>query len=365
VTLPILTQAELGRATLARQLLLERAPFTPLEAVERLLGMQAQVPRPPFVGLWTRLARFEREDLVRLAVERKVVRATLMRVTLHLMSTEDFLRFRPVLAEMLRGALGYVKDHLPDIDVPATLAAARQLLEERPRAFDEIRPALLERGLTGHDRALGLLVRMLLPLVQLPSGARWGWVARAPFATAESWLGRPLGEGAGREELVRRYLAAFGPASVADAGAWSGMKGLRPVFEALRPQLACFRDEAGRELFDLPDAPRPGADTPAPPRFLPDFDNLVLGHDDRGRFMRREERSRIVSKNLQVAATFLLDGRVAGIWRCEVKRKVATLYLEPFVPLTGARLKALEAEALPLLRFLEEDASDHVMAVRS
>jgi hypothetical protein len=327
--------------------------------------MQAQVARPPFVGLWTRLAAFDGTELLRLAAERRVVRATLMRGTIHLMSREDYLRFRPTLATMLRGALVYVKDYLPDIDVEATLAAARELLEERPRAFDEIRPALQARGRAGHDRAQGLLVRMLLPLVQLPSEARWGWDTKAPFALAERWLGQPLGEGAGEKELMRRYLAAFGPASVADAGAWSGMKGLRAVFEELRPELVTFRDEAGRELFDLPDAPRPPGDAPAPARFLPDFDNLVLAHDDRSRFMRREERSRIVTKNLLVAATFLLDGRVAGIWRSEVKRKVATLYLEPFAPLTRAQLKALEAEALPLLRFLEEDASDHVMAVRA
>jgi len=355
----VLTRAELSRATLARQMLLERADLPPLEAVERLAGMQAQVPRPPYVGLWTRLAGFRREQLTRLVNERRLVRGTLMRGTLHLVSAEDYLAFRPALQPVLDGYRSYVKDYLHEIRMEPTLRAARELLRERPRAFDEIRADLVASGITGHDRALGLIVRMCLPLVQLPSETRWGYDAKAPFALAEDWLGRPVDVEPRPEALVKRYLAAFGPASIADACAWSGLRGLKPVFDRLRGELVTFRDEHGRELFDLPDAPRPAGEVPAPARFLPEFDNLVLAHDDRGRVMDREHRSRIVSRNLLVAATFLVDGYVAGTWKVELKRKVATLRLQPFGTLRKKDLASLEKEALPLLRFLEEDARDY------
>jgi hypothetical protein len=361
---PILTLRDLSRATLARQMLLAREDVEVVTAIERVFGLQAQVPRPPFVGLWTRLKRFRREALLRALVEREVVRATMMRGTLHLMSTSDFRRFRPTLQPMLDGALVYMKDHLHELQMEPTLLAARELLEERPRPFDEIRPALVERGLPGNERAMGLAVRMLLPLVQLPSAeATWGFDTKAPFGLAESWIGDVSGEAAELTELVRRYLAAFGPASVSDAAAWSGFKGLRPAFETIRGELLVFRDEAGRELFDLPDAPRPPGDTPAPVRFLPDFDNLVLAHDDRSRVVPPEHRKRIVTKNLLVAATFLLDGFVAGTWKVEVKRRVATLVLTPFGPLVNRDVASLEKEGLALLRFLEEDAADYAVRI--
>ena len=361
---PALTLAELNRATLARQMLLERAGASPLQAVEQLCGLQAQLARPPFVALWSRLASFARGDLAALALGRQVVRGTFYRGTLHLVSSTDYVRFRPVLQPLLDGGLVHVKDHLAELQLDATLQAARALLDERPRAFDEIRTALVDQGLPGNERAMGLAVRMLMPLVQLPSDAAWGWDGKAPFAAAETWLGRSIqADEAGLPALVLRYLAAFGPASVADAGAWSGMKGLRSVFDALRPRLLTFQDPAGRELFDLPDAPRPPADTPVPARFLPEFDSVVLGHDDRGRFMDREHRARVVSKNLQVAATFLLDGRVAGTWKVERRRRVATLLLQPFRPLSRREVKALEAEALPLLEFIEPDAADRAFQV--
>lgn len=355
---PVLTRAELSRATLARQMLLERAEVSPLEAVERLAGMQAQVPRPPFIGLWTRLKDFRREDLSGLIHDRRLVRGTLMRGTLHLVTAQDYRRFRPVLQPVLDLLKTYFRDHLAEIQLEATLAAARTLLEERPRPFDEIRAALTAR-LPGHDRVLGGMVRIHLPLIQVPADTRWAYDAKAPFALHEG----ELQTGTEPDELVRRYLAAFGPASVADASAWSGLKGLRPVFERLRGELAVFRDEAGRELFDLPEAPRPGGDLPAPVRYLPDFDNLVLAHDDRSRVMDREHRGRIVSKNLLVAATFLVDGYVAGTWRVEVKRKTATLVLQPFGTLRKKDLSALEREGMDLLRFVEEDAKEYAFEV--
>ena len=198
---------------------------------------------------------------------------------------------------------------------------------------------------------------MRLPLVQVPTaGARWGWDAKAPFALAETWLGAAPDAGDSTRELVRSYLAAFGPATPADATAWSGLRGLRETFDALRPELVTFRDERGRELFDLPDAPRPDPDVDAPARFLPEFDNLVLSHDDRTRVVAAEHRPRVVSRNLQVAATFLVDGFVAGTWKAERKRGAAVLTVQPFAPLAAPARRALEAEGLALLAFAEPDA---------
>jgi DNA glycosylase AlkZ-like len=191
----------------------------------------------------------------------------------------------------------------------------------------------------------------------VPIEAPWSFPVSADFATAESWLGREIStveEPA--HQLVRRYLAAFGPATVTDAQSWSALSGLKPVFEDLRPELVTFRDDKKRELFDLPEAPRPAADVPAPVRFVADFDNLVLAHVDRRRVIADEHRPKVVTKNLLVRATFLVDGFVAGLWKVERKKKVASLVLEPFQPLDKKTLKALEAEGDRLLAFQEEDA---------
>ena len=207
---------------------------------------------------------------------------------------------------------------------------ARQLLLERPRTFGELRSLLVAEFPEVNERALGFCVRMLLPLVMAPTQAAWGFPANAEFALAETWVQQPLapGDETARQNLVLRYLAAFGPASVADVQTWSGLASLKTVVEALRPQLRVFRDERRKELFDLPDAPRPAEDTPAPPRFLPEFDNLLLSHADRSRVLADEHRNLVkVQGNLRVRATFLVDGFVGGTWRTERKRATATLFL--------------------------------------
>ncbi|HEU4630021.1 MAG TPA: winged helix DNA-binding domain-containing protein, partial [Gemmatimonadaceae bacterium] len=205
-------------------------------------------------------------------------------------------------------------------------------------------------------------IRLRVPLVQLPGDTAWGWDAKAPFALAESWLGTALSDDDSPAALVRRYLAAFGPATPTDAACWLGLRGLRATFDALRPELMTFRDERGRELFDLPDAPRPDGDVDAPVRFLPEFDNLVLGHDDRTRVVAPEHRPYLFTRNLLVPATFLVDGVVAGTWTSTCKRGVATLTLTPFGKLTKPVQRELRDEGLALLRFVEEGAKDHVIA---
>jgi hypothetical protein len=352
-----LTVRQLNRATLARQMLLARRRATPLAALERLVGLQAQLPRPPFVALWSRLEGFRAEQLCRPVHARKAVRATLMRGTLHLVTTRDYLALRPTLQPVLDASMQSVLGaRTSGVDLEAVAAVVRERLDERPRSFDELRAELRASFPGGDERALAYAIRMQLPLVQVPADARWGWPGAASFAVAESWLGRRLGEGSGPGALVLRYLAAFGPAGPQDAQAWSGLRRLADTFEALRPRLVSFRDERGRELFDLPRSPRPPAGTPAPVRFLPDFDNLLLGHDDRARFLDEAHRARMATANLRVLATFLVDGRVRGTWRVERSSSAARLVADAFEPLKRAAASELRAEGQRLVRFLEPDA---------
>ena len=352
-----LTRRQLNRATLARQLLLERHPISAVEAVERLCGLQAQEAKPPYIGLWTRLEAFRGDELAEALRAREVVRATLMRATLHLMSARDYAALRASLAPALTQAMGVLGARADGLEVEKVLPAARDLLEEQPRTFNELRALLAEAFPRVNDRALGYSVRLQLPLVMVPTESRWGFPSIADFALADVWLGEPLATDDSPEPLVLRYLASFGPATAADAQTWSGLKGIKPVLERLRPQLRVFRDERGRELFDLPAAPRPDDDVPAPPRFLPEFDNLVLSHADRTRVLADEHRGAVVTKNLRVRATFLWDGFVAGTWAAEREKAMATLVLTPFEALPKTAVKALAVEGEALLRFLEEDAT--------
>jgi hypothetical protein len=353
----LLTRRRLNRATLARQMLLQRERVPAVEAVERLCGMQSQEPRPPFPGLWTRLLGFCRQDLHRALHDRTIVRGTLMRGTLHMMSAADYATHRMTLQPMLTRSLALLGPRAEGLEADEVLAVARALLGETPRTFGELRAALVELFPGVNDRALGFTVRMRLPLVMIPTEDRWGFPADARFGLAESWLGTPLSDEANLESLILRYLAAFGPATAADVQQWSGLQAIKPVLESLRPRLALFRDERGRSLFDLPDAPRPTEEIPAPPRFLPEFDNLVLSHADRTRVLADEHRAFILgAKNGRIPATFLVDGWVAGTWRVARKKQAATLAITPFATLPKRAAAALAEEGEDLLRFLEDEA---------
>ena len=360
----VLSTRALNRALLARQLLLARAELGVEEALARTAGLQAQLARPPFVGLWTRVAGFAREALVRAAHERRVVRGTAMRATIHLLAADDFVAWRAALQPMLARVsrtIAASDAHLLD-DAGALAREGRAFFAGRPATFDALRAWLRARRPGDNERALAYGIRTLLPLVQVPTDARWGWPAAADFALADEWLGRPVpvepAAGDALPQLVRRYLAAFGPAAPRDMATWSGFTGLREAFEAMRPGLVTFRDTRGRELFDLPEAPRPDEDVPAPPRFVPDYDNLVLAHEDRARIVAEEHRPRITAgKNLQVRPVFLLDGLAAGTWAIRRKGRTASLVLEPFGRLTKKAVTALAEEGDALLRFVEEDAA--------
>ncbi|MEA2559901.1 MAG: hypothetical protein QOH06_1405 [Acidobacteriota bacterium] len=359
-TAPTLTTRQLNRATLARQMLLSREPIAATAAVERLVGLQAQLARPPFVGLWTRLESFQRDDLVQPLRKRQIIRATAMRGTLHLMSAADYVALRGALQPMLtKGMQAILRERAQDLGMDALQAEARAFFGGKPATFDALRNHLKAKNPTADERAMAYAIRMHLPLVQVPTDDAWGFPAAADFALADDWLGKKVPtEEAPAHTLVRRYLAAFGPATPRDAQVWSGLQSLRGAFEELRPELVTFRDERKRELFDLPEAPRPDEETPAPVRFLPEFDNLVLAHDDRTRVIADEHRPKVTLKNLQVRATFLADGFVAGTWKVERKKKAATLVLEPFGKLAKKTLVELEREGEALLRFVEEDAPE-------
>ncbi len=342
--------AELNRATLARQLLLDRSPVRPLDAIERLVGLQAQVPRPPYIGLWSRLAEFDAQHLHDLVHGKHAVRATMMRGTIHLMSARDFLALRAALEPLLSAG---IRIHAKGTNLRAITAHAKKLM---PARFEAVRAGLAKKFPKLATPAFGYAVRSHLPLVLVPTAdARWAYPGNADFHDAETWLGSPIAAGA-VELLLRRYLAAFGPASVKDAQAWSGLRSLGPVFEAMRDSLVVLHD-GERELFDLPDAPRPAGDVPAPVRFLPEFDNLLLAYADHARMVDPARRPSLTSKNGIVAATFLVDGRVAGTWTLARTKTTATLTLVPFSTLTKATTAALEAEGEALLRWHEPDAT--------
>jgi hypothetical protein len=352
-----LTQKELNRALLARQMLLAREESPALAVIERLVGLQAQLARPPFVGLWSRSAGFVREELRALIESRQVVRATLMRCTLHLMSARDYAAFRPVLQPALTlGMRAVLRDRVTSFDMEAVLARARRVFAERPRTFTELRAALVERFPGADERAMGYAVRTQLPLIVMPGEQEWGYRADADFALVEGWLETLAETDARPHALVLRYLAAFGPASAGDVQAWSGLTGLAAVLNELRPQLQVFRDGRKRELFDLPEAPRPPSDTPAPARFVAEFDNLILSHADRTRVIADEHRRVVITTNGQVLGTILVDGFVAGTWKVARVRKTATLTVSPFAPLPSPAKAELAAEGEKLARFLQPDA---------
>ena len=348
---------ELNRATLARQMLLEREDLPVLAAIERLAGLQAQLARPPYVGLWTRLRDFRREDLARLIEERQVIKASLMRATLHLFTTQDYTRFRTTLQPALtRAWSGIVKNRKVNFDLEDLLAEAKQYINEKPRTFAEI-SEMVAGLLPGQDvGAMRYGIRTHLPLVQVPISGGWSYSGNPEFTLAESWIDRPLSPQENLRELALRYLAAFGPASAADMQTWSGLSDMKHVFDQLKPDLKMFTDEKSRELFDLSDLAHPAGDASAPVRFLPEFDNLLLSYKDRTRIIADEHRPKVFLPGLRVRATILIDGFVQGAWSVELKKDEAALRIEPFDALAKHDRDALNEEGERLIRFVEPDA---------
>ena len=364
----------LNRAALHRQLLLDRAPLTALQAVGHLAGLQAQAPLAPYVGLWTRLAGFRQQELKDLVTERAVVRAHLMRNTVHLVDAADYVRFRPLYQPLLgRHLAGNFGRNLVGVDLAELAAVAADLLGETALTRVELGARLAPRWPEHDPASLAYAASHLLPLVQVPPRGLWGEPnSRAAFMLADAWLNAPRPSPGPRpgspapgpgpapapapalrsrstilEQLVLRYLAAYGPASVADVQAWSGLSRLREVTGRLGTRLRAFAGPGGAELLDLPDAPRPDPDVPAPPRFLPEYDNLLLSYAERSRVIPHRRPVPLPPGHGATGGTLLVD----GLWQADWKIVRGGLEIEPFIPLSASDRDAIAAEGERLLGF--------------
>ncbi|MBV9816794.1 MAG: AlkZ family DNA glycosylase [Solirubrobacterales bacterium] len=343
----VLDRRALNRALLARQQLLGRAPRSSLEMVQWLVGLQAQEPVAPYIGLWARLVDFDPRELSELIAERRAVRIGAMRGTIHLLSAPDCATLRPLTSPVLRRAFASTEfaRQLGGADLDALVAAGTELLAT-PRSARELGDALAPRWPQADPLSLANAVRMLSPLVQVPPRGLWGRGGQARWITARAWLGRELDPAPSAADMVLRYLGAFGPASVRDIQAWSGLTGMRAVCDELADRLRVFADEAGNELLDVLDGPLPDPDTPAPVRLLAPFDNAILAHHDRARIIAPQHRMALSRDRLM--RTFLVDGFVAGTWRMERTGVAVT----QFGALSGRELGAVEREAARLMAFL-------------
>ncbi|MFJ8823105.1 winged helix DNA-binding domain-containing protein [Streptomyces sp. NPDC102467] len=343
-----MTARALGRATLERQLLLRRAPMGAVEAVAHLVGLQAQDVRPPYVTLAARLADFTPAALSTALEERRVARLVTLRSTIHLHTAEDCMRLRPLVQPARERELHMFRKGLVGVDPARLRALTREYVEAEPRTSKELRELLLKEWPGADPQSLSVAARCSLPLVQVTPRGLWRRSGGVRLTTAEQWLGRAPEATPTADATVLRYLGAFGPASVKDFQQWSGLTRTKDAFDRLRPQLVTFRDEHGVELFDLPDAPRPDEDVPAPPRLLAEFDNLLLSHADRTRVVSDADKARTWHGNAPHAA-FLVDGTLAGLWALKEGKEGggegSALTLEPFRELTRTQRDELAAEA--------------------
>ncbi len=355
----VLNQRTLNRTLLRRQMLLQRATMPVPELIEHLVGLQAQVPNNPYVGLWSRLVDFDPTQLSYLIQDRHAVRMALLRATLHLITARDALVLRPVLHETLKRGLmkgSPFGRRLEGMDLDALVATGRALVEAKPLTYAELRAQLTPLWPERDSASLTYGVHYLAPLVQVPPRGLWQQGGQPVTTTLEAWLGRSMSEETAPDSTILRYLAAFGPGGPADAQSWSGMQGMREIFDRLRPQLRAFRDENSRELFDLPDAPIVDADQPSPVRFMPEYDNVLLGHADRTRIVSEANRKRTSRLN-GYAAAILIDGFVGGSWKIARQRKIAIMQVELFDAVTPAQRVELESEAGSLLEFMTPGAT--------
>ncbi|MBT2410638.1 AlkZ family DNA glycosylase [Streptomyces sp. ISL-12] len=352
----VLDTRALNRATLARQFLLDRTTAPALDVITHLCGMQAQEPQEPFTGLWSRIRAFRPPHLDTLLTGRRAVRTHLMRRTVHLMAAVDALAWRARHDSMLRQrVVTTYRAELAGLDLEEVAAAGRAVMADgRPRTMAELVQALDGRWPGPPRRVLGeLLVAALVPMAQLPPRGLWRAKAGVRNLPLSTWLGRdpdPLpadGSDPVGRTLVRRYLAAYGPAASADLRSWCGLTGLPAAVKAVRDELVTFRDERGRELLDLPDAPRPDPDTPAPVRFLPAFDNAILGYHDRTRVIDDAHRGLSVAGERVV----LVDGRVSATWSMDL----GTLVVTPLRTLSPAERADVTEEGRALAAFLTDD----------
>ncbi len=359
----VLDARAVNRATLARQHLLSRTSRSVPEVVEDLVGLQAQAPFPPYYGLWSRVAGFVPDDLAARLLDRSLVRIVVMRGTIHLVTAADCLLLRPWVQPVFDRWLTADKERsagLDGLDLAEVAAAGRSLLADRPMTSKELGPALRKVFPDAPAGSLEFAIRNRVPVVQIPPRALWGKAGQPTWALAEDWIGRPLERSPSPDAIVLRYLAAYGPATVADVQAWCGLTRLGEVVERLLPRLRVFTGPSGETLYDVPDGPRPDPETPAPVRFLAEFDNILLSYADRTRTISDAARKRVFTVNGLVRGTITVDGWVAGTWKIAKTRGAATLQVEPFARLARRDVTALTSEGLRLLAFAAPSAEHDV-----
>ncbi|GGJ50909.1 winged helix DNA-binding domain-containing protein [Deinococcus roseus] len=359
-SLPMLSLKALNRATLQRQHLIGRSGMPALDMVQHLIGLQAQMPNPPYVGLWTRLQNFEKEDLTRLIKQKQVVRAALMRSTLHLVSGQDYLQLRPLIKTVLeRQYLGSHGKQMVGLDPLEVTRAGRELLSQTPLNNQELGRALQQKWPDRDAQALGYAVRNFEGLIHVPPAGTWGDHRSPLLVPGEVYLDAELDPKPSLGNLLLRYLQAFGPATLKDMTVWSGLTHLKPALTEIQPALQVYRDEQGKELFDLAEVILPDPETPIPPKFLPDFDNILLSHADRSRIMAPDFKARVFTSNGIIRATVLIDGFVQGIWKVQQNKKRASLQIEMFQTIAAADQDLLQEEGQKLLHWMTPDAEKH------
>jgi Winged helix DNA-binding domain len=358
----VLDRRTLNRTLLARQLLLGRGRGTSLPLLEHLVGMQAQVPLDPYVGCWARLDNFDPEELAAALLERRAVRMTLFRATIHLVTRSDAQRLRPLMQDMLERLLASspFARALTGVDLEPILAAGAASLAVKPQRLAELRDAFAERWPAHDADALAQAVRYLVPLVQVTPRGVWRQTLQTTFTTLERWLGPQTPEESPDErELVLRYFGAFGPASPTDLRVWSSLRNMKPAIERLRPELTSYRDERGRVLYDLPGGLFVDGSAPAPVRFLPQYDNLFLSHAERA---RTTETVRWDSSFAHHGAVFV-DGFLAGAWKLQRTRGCSTLAVQRRTTITRPATRDVREEAERLLAFLAADAPSRKLTI--
>jgi len=360
MTQQTLSPKQLNRTLLSRQLLLHRHQMYPADAIEKLVGLQSQIPNPPYIGLWTRLQTFERDHLTKLMEARKVVRAPMMRSTLHLVTDEDHQKFQPIIQPALDRALrAFFGKDARELDIDKLVKAARPFIEEEPRTTGEIKQMLLDSAPDKNGDAMAYAVRNNLQLVQVPPGGTWGTGTRASYTTAQSYLGDPTPSDL--ETLLHRYLAAFGPASIMDFQAWVGIASLTKTIKPMMKDLVTYETEDGTKLLDLPHMEILPEDTPTPIRFIPEYDNLLVSHKDRNRIIADDDRKYVFLSAARVLGTVLIDGFVGATWKTEREKDVASLRVSLFEQVDGDTIEAIDKEGQKLIRFIEDDAEAFVV----
>lgn len=327
--------------------------MNPVEIAEHLAGLQAQTTNTWYVGFWSRMESFDPQVVSQPMEQRELVRIALMRSTIHLVSAQDCLDFRlPVQPPIVRSTTAAFGKNWTGLDLDEVVSKGRQLLEQEPLTFNDLGKKLQESWPDRDAASLAQAVRAFAPLIQTPPRGLWGRSGLAKHTTAEAYLGKPLNPSTDPAPIVLRYLKAFGPATVMDAQNWSGLTKLGEVFERLRPRLVTVKSEDGKELFDLPEAPRPDEDTPAPARILYDFDNVLLGHADRSRIIDQAHVDAFWIDVRPVYGKVLIDGEVQGVWRVEKGTFIVT-------SLKRIREAEIAEEGMRLLTFLAPKAEKH------